>query len=118
MLCLAVIFSLFIFITLVFLTLLVLGVHLRRPTLIAVAAIFCMLLGAALTSEGLRDESTISFVRVGEVVRVQDFNTLTTSNDLMVGMIAPTFMYGGFLILFVAVGGVVWAVKQRKEGWF
>jgi len=112
---LKVIFALFVFLTLIILGLISLGIVTKHPALIALGAVFMILAGAGLMSEGIRDEGTPTFVKSGDMVILNDYNSLTTANNFTVMMIAPSYFYGGFLVALLALFSILWAVKQRRE---
>lgn len=109
------IFELFIFLTLIILGLVVIGVVSKHPSLILLGAIFCIFTGAGLMSEGLRDNATPTFVRTGGTVVVSGFNSFTTGNNITVGMIAPLYFWGGWLLLVLSLLAVLFALKERRD---
>jgi len=111
------IFTWFAFLTLVFLALIVIGITTKHPTLVALGGLFMVLTGSIVMSEGIRDEGMPTWVREGESVS-PNYATLTQVNDSSIAIIAPMFFYGGFAILLLSVGAVLWTLKQRKEDWY
>lgn len=108
------IFALFIFFTLIIVGLVAGGLVFKHPGLILIGALFMILAGAGLSSEGIRDDAKYTMAYGDNEMVVTDFNSLTSANDLTVAMIAPSYFYGGFIVLVLSVFGVLWALQQRR----
>lgn len=100
-------FELFICLTFLIAGLMVAGAAWRKSWPLIVAAIFMILTGAVLMSDGLRVEVGSTF-NINTGVLTYDYNALLPSNDYTVNVFANSYFYGGFVLVIIAAGLLVW----------
>lgn len=109
------IFELFLLLVALIVATLIASAGWRKVWPLLIAALFMLLAGGVLISEGLRIETGSTFEKATGIL-TYNYDVLLPTTDFTVFVFSNTLFYGGWIVLIVALGLLVFKRLPGVEG--